>query len=126
MPACRRRAPDAQAPPMPANLFDPALRAMRRDRAARQGPELFLYERVLADCRDRIAMIQRKFDRALMIGCPSAETASQLLQVAGSVDWGDPGPLFAAAADGTRIVEDRWDPSPGAYDLLVSIGTLDT
>lgn len=111
---------------MSANLFDPALRAMRRDRATRQGPEIFLYERVLGDCLDRIAMMQRKFARALIIGCPSAEHASQLLQVADSVDRMDPGPLFAAAAGGTTIVEDRWEPLPGAYDLLLNIGTLDT
>jgi len=111
---------------MSANLFDPALRAMRRDRAARQVPELFLYERVLGDCRDRIALMQRKFGRALLVGCPSADFADQLLQVADAVDRMDPGPVFAAAAGGTAIVEDCWEPQPGAYDLLVSIGTLDT
>lgn len=111
---------------MSANLFDPALRALRRDRAARQGPELFLYERVLSDCLDRIALMQRKFQRALIIGCPSAELANQLLQVADRVDRMDPGPLFAAAAGGTAIVEDRWEPQPDAYDLVLSIGTLDT
>src|SRR3569623_1088892 len=126
MPACRRRAPDAQAPPMSATLFDPALRAVRRDRAARQRPELFLYDRVLSDCLDRIALMQRKFARALIIGCPSAQSAEQLLQVADTVERIDPGPLFAAAAGGTTIVEDRWEPQPGACDLLVSIGTLDT
>ena len=111
---------------MSANLFDPALRAMRRDRAARQRPELFLYERVLGDCLDRIALMQRKFARALLIGCPSADLADQLLQVADKVDRMDPGPVFAAAAEGTAIVEDSWEPQPGACDLLVSIGTLDT
>ena len=111
---------------MSANLFDPALRAMRRDRAARQGAELFVYERMLSDCIDRIALMQRKFTRALIIGCPSAGLADQLLQVADTVERKDPGPLFAAAAGATTIVEDHWEPQPGAYDLLVSIGTLDT
>ena len=51
-------------------LFDPDLRAMRRDRAARAGAELFLYERAFADCLERIALMQRRFGDALLIGCP--------------------------------------------------------
>ena len=43
----------AQAPPM-ADLFDMELRALRRDRAARTGPELFLLERAFADCLERL------------------------------------------------------------------------
>src|SRR6478672_5546729 len=52
------------------DLFDMELRAWRRDRAARLGPELFLYERALEDCLERLRMMPRKFGRALIIGCP--------------------------------------------------------
>ena len=48
------------------------LRAMRRDRAARGGVELFLYERAFADCLERLALLQRRFDSALLIGSPDA------------------------------------------------------
>lgn len=111
---------------MPANLYDPALRAMRRDRAARQGPELFVYERVLSDCLDRIALMQRRFDRAMIIGCPEPDLPNEFLQLAATIERTDPGPVFAAAAGGTTIVEDLWEPRPGSYDLIVSLGTLDT
>jgi hypothetical protein len=111
---------------MTAGLFDTRLRAMRRDRAARVGPELFLYERVFDDCRDRIAMMQRRFDRALLIGCPDPRFAEALLQVANSVDALDPGSLIAAAMGGEPLVEDQWTPEPGQYDLIVAVGTLDT
>src|SRR5205085_11654658 len=105
-------------------LFDMDLRAVRRDRAARIGPELFLLERSFADILERIELNERRFGRALLIGCPDAGWPSRV--GAKSVDIFDPGRLFAAAAGGREVVEDRWQPEPGAYDLVIAIGTLDT
>jgi NADH dehydrogenase [ubiquinone] 1 alpha subcomplex assembly factor 5 len=105
-------------------LFDMTLRAMRRDRAARVGPELFLFERAFEDCLERIELIQRQFDRALVIGCPDPAWPGRVQ--ATQVDVLDPGPLFAAAAGGETLVEDRWQPEPGAYAMVLAIGTLDT
>ncbi|HVU29494.1 MAG TPA: SAM-dependent methyltransferase [Sphingomicrobium sp.] len=99
---------------------------MRRDRAARTGPELFLFERVFADCLERIEIVNRRFERALLIGCPDAGWPERLLKVADVVDCADPGPLFAAAAGGNPITEDHWEAPAGAYDLVLAIGTLDT
>ena len=107
-------------------LFDMKLRAMRRDRAARTGPELFLFERVFADCLERLALVNRRFDHALLIGCPDAAWAGRMAQIAGRVDCRDPGPLFAAAAGGSIVTEDAWDPPSGAYELVVALGTFDT
>lgn len=102
------------------------LRARRRDRAARLGPELFLYERLFADCLERGAMMQRSFERALIVGCPAPEFRTQLGAIAGSVDALEPGPLFAAAAGGLPVVEDAWEPEASRYDLMLALGTLDT
>jgi hypothetical protein len=109
-----------------AELFDMKLRAKRRDRAARIGPELFLHERAFADCLERIELLERRFDRALLIGCPDAEWRMRLAACAGKVDVRDPGPLFAARARGQALVEDAWEPTQAAYDLVLAIGTLDT
>jgi NADH dehydrogenase [ubiquinone] 1 alpha subcomplex assembly factor 5 len=111
---------------MPPPLFDNALRAMRRDRAARLGPELFLFERVFEDCLERIAALPRTFDRALLLGCPDPAALRQLREVAVDIDVVDPGALFSADAGGQQIVEDLWEPEPGRYDLALAIGTLDT
>jgi NADH dehydrogenase [ubiquinone] 1 alpha subcomplex assembly factor 5 len=108
------------------SLFDMELRALRRDRAARMGPELFLFERAFADCLERLALVPRRFDRALLIGCPDAEWPKRLGEFARSVNVRDPGPLFAGAAGGETIIEDAWTPTPDAYDLVFAIGTLDT
>ena len=111
---------------MPAELFDMKLRVTRRDRAARLGPELFLYEHIFADCLERVAMMQRTFRRALLIGCPDPAFADRMKTVATDVDVIDPGALFAAAVGGDRVVEDAWAPEPGRYSLVLAVGTLDT
>jgi SAM-dependent methyltransferase len=107
-------------------LFDMKLRALRRDRAARSGPELFLYERVFDDCLDRIALLERRFERALLIGCPDAGWPERLVPVAERIDVRDPGPQFAASSGGSQIIEDAWEPEETSYDLVLSVGTLDT
>jgi len=109
-----------------ADLFDMELRAWRRDRAFRNGPELFLYERAFADCLDRLGIVQRFFRTALLIGCPDAGWPERLREFAETVDIFDPGEGFAKAAGGGTIVEDRFETDIGRYDLCLAIGTLDT
>jgi len=108
------------------NLFDLGLRAERRDRAARLGAELFLLDRAFDDCMDRLALVQQHFERALLIGCPDPAWRERLLQRVSQVDVIDPGMTFAAAAYGDQVSEDEWLPPLGRYDLVVTVGTLDT
>lgn len=107
-------------------VFNAHQRSLRRDRAAGDGPELFLLGRAFDDCIERIASVGRKFDRALLIGCPEPSWLSNLRQFADDPDVVDPGKRFADAAGGTLVTEDHWEPSPQAYDLVVALGTLDT
>ncbi len=107
-------------------LFDMELRALRRDRAYRNGPELFLHERAFDDCLDRIALIQRKFHSALLIGCADPRWRHRVGDHVDSVEIVEPGPLFARAAAAQCVVEDQLEPRIKAYDLCVAIGTLDT
>lgn len=107
-------------------LFDTALRALRRDRALRNGAELFLHERAFADCLDRLGLIQRKFRSALLIGCPDAGWLGRLADHADKVAVIEPGPLFARAVGTQATTEEAFAPLPGAFDLCVAVGTLDT
>jgi NADH dehydrogenase [ubiquinone] 1 alpha subcomplex assembly factor 5 len=107
-------------------LFDMTLRALRRDRAARQGPELFLLDRTFEDCLDRLSLFRAHFGRTLLVGCANPEWPARLREFADVVDACDPGPSFARSAEAQTIVEDRWDPPNGTWDLIVAIGTLDT
>lgn len=87
---------------------------------------MFLYDRAFDDCMERIALLQRRFARALLIGCPNPDWPALLAACAEQVEVRDPGPLFAQASHGQSIIEDAWAPDEGAFDLAVAIGTLDS
>lgn len=108
------------------DLFDMQLRAARRDRAARTGPVLFLFERAFADILDRLSVVNRSFGSALLIGVPAPDWPSRLQTIAGRVTAIDPGAAFAAAGGGKQIREDEIGLEPGSFDLIVAVGTLDT
>ena len=111
---------------MTRDLFDRHLRAIRRDRAARVGPEMFLYNRAFDDCIERLQDFARPFERALLIGCPSPEWPIRLCQIASEVEVVDPGSRFAQAVNGRRAEEDHFDFGEERYDLCIAIGTLDS
>ena len=111
---------------MTRDLFDRKLRALRRDRAATIGPELFLLDRAFDDCLDRLRAIAPRVGKALLIGCPSKSWPQRLGEFAEQIDVVDPGPIFACKADGTAVEEDRFDFGEGQYDACVAVGTLDT
>ena len=108
------------------DLFDMNLRAKRRDRAVRNGPELFLLERAFEDCIERVSLLQRRFGRALLLGCPDPSWPERLAPFADEIDVRDPGPLFSLSAGAEVIIEDRWHPSANDYGLVLALGTLDT
>lgn len=108
------------------DLFDMKLRAERRDRAARLGAELFLFERAFDDCLDRLTMVDRKFGRALLIGCPDPAWTKRLGELVEDVDVTDPGASFAQDAGGIQLVEDEWSADEEIFDLVLAVGTLDT
>lgn len=110
----------------PPKLFDMEVRAHRRDRAARSGPELFLHERAFADCLERIGLLGRRFEHALLIGCPDPRWPQRLGEIVQRVTPCDPGPLFAAMSGGHTIIEDAWEPPADTHDLVIALGTLDT
>lgn len=111
---------------MPNPLFDPRLRALRRDRACRSGPELFLHQRAFSDVLERLQLIRRSFSSALLIGCPDRGWPERLSQVAGHIEIIEPGPAFAAQARARHGSEESLELEQGAYDLCIAIGTLDT
>lgn len=111
---------------VPPDLFDRELRSLRRDRAARIGPELVLYDRAFDECLDRLRDIPRPFDRALLLGCPSPDWPSRLSSIVRTLDVADPGALFAERTRGRQVEEDRHDFGIDQYDVCIAIGTLDS
>lgn len=96
---------------MSSNLFDEKARELRRRRALACGPDLFLHERAFEDILDRLALVQRRFRSALLIG--GAPGWSERLSVAADS-------VHAIAPAGLMQVE------PGSYDVCVAVGWLDT
>jgi len=90
------------------------LRSMRRDRALRTGPALFLHDRAFDDIVERLKHVNRRFDNALLVGAANPQWIELLKEVAKSVE----------AVELAR--EDELDLEPGNFDLAVAIGSLDT
>ena len=84
---------------------------MRRARAKRS-PETFLHDRALEDIFERLSFVTRTFERALVIGELDDQWRDRLLVRVQSVD--------AVRIDDMMTVE------PGAYDLCIAAGELDT
>jgi hypothetical protein len=99
---------------MAAPLFDQQLRAMRRARAARGGAETFLHERAFADCLERIALVQRRFASALLIGCADETWPGRLEAFAERVE------ILP------QLEERRWPFPESGFHLCLAIGELDT
>jgi SAM-dependent methyltransferase len=108
---------------MTAPLFDHRLRALRRDRAARIGVEQLLYDRAFDDCLERLSDIRGDFPNVLLAGCPNPEWPRRL---GDQVTVIDPGPLMAARAGGQCADFETLPFEGSSFDLVVSIGLLDT
>ena len=110
--------------PVTEALFDHRLRALRRDRAARMGTELLLYDRAFDDCLDRLADVRGEFDHVLLVGCPNP--AWPRLMQGRRVTVVDPGPLMAELARGQCADLETLPFDDGTFDLVICIGVLET
>ena len=109
------------------HIFDDHRRALRRDRAAaRFAAHDFLYAAMADDMLDRLADVRRDFARALVVGCPDRRLADALSSRGAAVRCADPGPVWAARSGGDLVREDRLPYAPGAFDLILCCGTLDS
>ena len=105
--------------------FDRRLRRLRRDRAAAE-PVDFLHRRAADELLERLELVKREFRDALDLGCGTAYLAGKLRARGVHVIAADAGRLFAMSAAGVQCDEDRLPFGEGAFDLIVSVGVLDT
>lgn len=105
-------------------IFDRRLFARRRARALaerRPGAD-FLLALAADDLADRLAAVNRRFERALVIGDPTGRLPAH---VAGRADQVLCADLLAPGADGDVVIDDEALPfASGAFDLVVSALTL--
>lgn len=107
-------------------LFDPNLRAQRRERAFRQGAETFLHDRAFDDVLGRLELIDRRFEKAVLIGCLNPQWPELLRTSVDELEVFDPSASVAAAASGHFGFEPELPLQASSYDLVISLGTLDT
>jgi SAM-dependent methyltransferase len=105
--------------------FDRALRRLRRDRAAASHGEAdYLLRHAADELLDRLEGVKREFRRVLVLGNADGNLAESLRARGMAVVTADAGARFAAG--GVEGDEDRTPFEPGSFDLVVSIGVLDS
>ena len=107
--------------------FDRHLRRLRRDRAAASGGSAdYLHRRAGEELIARLDLVKRDFRTALDLGCGDSWLGKRLHERGLEVIPADSGRAFAAAARGVQCDEDRLPFADGAFDLVVSVGVLDS
>lgn len=111
---------------IPPEIFDRRLRRLRRDRAARDfADHAFLIDHMVEEILDRLTMVTRQFERALVIGAHDGRIGAALAERGIASIACDAGFAFAAASGGVQADEDRLPFADGAFDLVISTGVLD-
>jgi SAM-dependent methyltransferase len=107
--------------------FDRRLRRLRRDRAApRLADADYLHALAADELLDRLSLVKREFKDALDLGCGGGQVSEQLRARGMNVVSADAGRFFAHAARGVQCDEDRLPFADESFDLVVSIGVLDS
>ena len=107
--------------------FDRALRRLRRDRAARSPVDAYyLHRRAAEDMLDRLQLVTRRFETALVIGCSDNWLCERLRENGLRVLVCDPGEMFARNAHGVQCDEDYLPFADASLDLVMAGGTLDS
>ncbi len=105
--------------------FDRELRRLRRDRAAAAaGDADYLLRHAGEELLERLEGVKREFRRALIVGAADPDLAKSLRARGIEVAIADAGGRFAAG--GSHGDEDRIAFEQGAFDLILSVGVLDS
>lgn len=112
---------------MPApSLFDRRLRRLRHDRASRAGADAFLHEYAFAELLDRLGDVRRKFGRALLFGCWDPGWRARLEGLVDEVVIATPSMQASRRCGGVVADEDRLPFTDDSFDLVLTVGTLDS
>lgn len=107
--------------------FDRRLRRLRRDRAASGFGEADYLHRLAADeLLERLSMVKRDFAQALDLGCGGGYVGARLRERGLEVLSCDAGRLFANKPRGIQCDEDRLPFADASFDLILSVGVLDS
>ena len=107
--------------------FDRVLRRLRRDRAALVDDDSrFLHRRAADELLERLDLVSRPLGTALDLGCGDGYLSNRLQARGLQVTSLDAGSRFAARAGAVQGEEDLLPFAEASFDLVVSVGVLDT
>jgi SAM-dependent methyltransferase len=107
--------------------FDRRMRRIRRDRAARRLESAdYLHRAAGEELIERLDLVKRSFKEALILGHSGEGLAAALAERGMASRTADPGFRFAQAATGVQCDEDRLAYADATFDLVISIGVLDS
>jgi SAM-dependent methyltransferase len=113
--------------PSPAEIFDRALRRLRRDRAARNfAGHAFLIDHMAEELAERLQSVQRTFRDVLILGSHDGRLAPLFGGPDRKIVSADAGFAFARMSGGIQCDEDRLPFADASFDLVVSVGVLDS
>ena len=109
------------------DIFDRTLRRARRDRAAPAfGEHDFLIEHMADELAERLAMVTRPFGRVLLLGSHDGRVAPRFAASDREIVSTDAGFAFARMSGGIQCDEDRLPFADASFDLVLSVGVLDS
>jgi NADH dehydrogenase [ubiquinone] 1 alpha subcomplex assembly factor 5 len=109
------------------SLFDRKLRRLRRDRAAALFKDAdYLHRRAAEELLDKLDYVRRDFSDALILGCPDRMIACELEKRGVRTIAADAGTLFSQINGYLQCDEDFLPFSQSAFDLIISVGALDS
>jgi NADH dehydrogenase [ubiquinone] 1 alpha subcomplex assembly factor 5 len=109
----------------PPEVFDRKRRRALRERAGMRGGEKFLWDYIAGDLAERLAVVTRKFERALIIG-PIAQWHKQMLPEGQAIIQHAPLSQSEAIGGTAPVQEDRLPYETASFDLVIAAGTLDS
>lgn len=107
--------------------FDRRLRRLRRDRAAlAREEERYFHDTATEGLLERLDGVQRSFPEALVIGGLTQRLEEELRSRGSSIIVADASARAASRAGGVQCDEDRLPFADASFDLVVSVGALDS
>ena len=107
--------------------FSRALRRLRRGRSARNAKEAdYLHRLAAEELLDRLTTVKRQFNDALVLGGQDGGLSEHLRGLGLNVVVADADESLANTAGGVQCDEDRLPFGDGSFDLVVSVGVLDS
>ncbi len=113
--------------PIPNAIFCQQRRCALRDRAAQIGSDdIFIWDYLAEELHDRLQIVLRDFDKALVIG-PLADRVRTILgSRSPEITYAHIGAIEVEKFGGVQISEDILPFDSGSFDLIIAAGSLDS